>query len=316
MVDCQIDGYPDLVPKDANMGCVIPTLYVGKTFGSFEQAFYEYSIYARKQGFSVRKQRCEKKKTKDHEVYRRDFVCHRSGNGSKKCEVIENNEESGDGFKKRRRKYWSCHCNCKAHMSVWLSKNGDVMFWEVRSFADDHNHKLLDPNEVCHLRAYRHISGHYRRRILTLEKSRVLVPQILRILETEQQVEVGCLPFNVKDIYNFLSSQKLFMRENDAANLVFKCKHLKSLDLEFQYEYQVDDDNCFEYITWCHSNSVRGYQLYGDVVFDTTYKLNAYDMPVGIWVGVNNHGCSVFLGCCLLRDERQMSFEWAFKVLV
>ncbi|XP_043714544.1 protein FAR1-RELATED SEQUENCE 11-like [Telopea speciosissima] len=140
---------------------------------------------------------------------------------------------------------------------------------------------------------------------------------MLRILETEHEVGVGCLPFNVKDVYNFLSSQKSFKRENDAANLVLKCKHLKSLDLEFQYEYQVDDENRLEYITWCHSTSIRGYQLYGDVVvFDTTYKLNAYDMPIGVWVGVNNHGCSVFFGCCLLRDEQQTSFEWAFKVFL
>jgi hypothetical protein len=37
-------------------------------------------------------------------------------------------------------------------------------------------------------------------------------------------------------------------------------------------------------------------------------------MPLGIWVGVDNHGNSIFFGCVLLRDEKIPSFTWALKV--
>ncbi|KAL4575093.1 hypothetical protein LXL04_021934 [Taraxacum kok-saghyz] len=55
-------------------------------------------------------------------------------------------------------------------------------------------------------------------------------------------------------------------------------------------------------------------QNYGDVVvFDTTYKVNSYDMPFGIFVGIDNHGRTILLGCALLRNEKLNTFEWLFK---
>ncbi|KAJ4972049.1 hypothetical protein NE237_005148 [Protea cynaroides] len=54
---------------------------------------------------------------------------------------------------------------------------------------------------------------------------------------------------------------------------------LKEKDNDFQYEYVVDNDNRLKHIAWSHSASLYGYQHYGDVVFDMTYKLNIYKMP-------------------------------------
>lgn len=38
-------------------------------------------------------------------------------------------------------------------------------------------------------------------------------------------------------------------------------------------------------------------------------------MPLGIWVGIDNHGNLKKNGCVLLRDEKIHSFVWALKVL-
>jgi hypothetical protein len=47
------------------------------------------------------------------------------------------------------------------------------------------------------------------------------------------------------------------------------------------------------------------YKYFGDVVtFDTTYRTNLYDMPFGLFVGVNNHFQSIILGGVVLRDEQ------------
>jgi hypothetical protein len=51
------------------------------------------------------------------------------------------------------------------------------------------------------------------------------------------------------------------------------------------------------------------------VVFDTTHRLTAFDMPLGIWVGINNYGMPCFFGCVLLRDETVRSYSWAIKVV-
>ena len=48
------------------------------------------------------------------------------------------------------------------------------------------------------------------------------------------------------------------------------------------------------------------------------FKLNAYDipfgsfvgvMPFGSFVGVNNHGKTIFFGCALLQNEKNLCFS-------
>ncbi|KAI9072176.1 hypothetical protein K1719_045843 [Acacia pycnantha] len=59
------------------------------------------------------------------------------------------------------------------------------------------------------------------------------------------------------------------------------------------------------------------YDIFGDaVVFDTTHRLTAFDMPLGIWVGMNNYGMPCFFGCVLLREENLRSYSWALKAFL
>ncbi|XP_074327363.1 protein FAR1-RELATED SEQUENCE 5-like [Apium graveolens] len=56
------------------------------------------------------------------------------------------------------------------------------------------------------------------------------------------------------------------------------------------------------------------YKEFRDVVtFDTTYLTNKYDMPFAPFVGVNNHGQSILLGCGLISNEDTPTFTWLFK---
>ena len=48
------------------------------------------------------------------------------------------------------------------------------------------------------------------------------------------------------------------------------------------------------------------------VTFDTTYKTNLYDMPFGLFVGVNNHFQSIIFGGVLMSDEKIDTFKWIF----
>ena len=38
------------------------------------------------------------------------------------------------------------------------------------------------------------------------------------------------------------------------------------------------------------------YKKYNDIVFDTTQKVNSYEMTFRIFVGMNSHGKSILLG--------------------
>nr|KAJ0196285.1 hypothetical protein LSAT_V11C700384510 [Lactuca sativa] len=70
----------------------------------------------------------------------------------------------------------------------------------------------------------------------------------------------------------------------------------------------------WKHIFRCHAHCFELYQKYGDVVvFDTIYKVNSYDMPFGIFVGIDNHGRTILFGCALLRNEKLNTCEWLFK---
>jgi hypothetical protein len=112
----------------------------------------------------------------------------------------------------------------------------------------------------------------------------------MRLLELEKGVDAGSLPFMEKDIRNFLQTQSV-NKENDALNVLKLCKGLKELDDAFQYDYTVDENKKLEHIIWAFGDSIRAYEAFGDsirayeafgdvVVFDTTYRINRYDMPL------------------------------------
>jgi hypothetical protein len=68
---------------------------------------------------------------------------------------------------------------------------------------------------------------------------------------------------------------------------------------------------------WTNGKSRMQYNLFGDAItFDTTYRTNQYDMPFGLFVGVNNHFQSIILGGVLLTNEKTETFEWVFKEFV
>ena len=55
----------------------------------------------------------------------------------------------------------------------------------------------------------------------------------------------------------------------------------------------------------------ENYKPFGDlVVFDTTYRINKYDMVCAPVVVMNHHSKNVMLGCGFIMNERIVSFEW------
>ncbi|KAL2931046.1 Protein FAR1-RELATED SEQUENCE 11 [Bienertia sinuspersici] len=103
---------------------------------------------------------------------------------------------------------------------------------------------------------------------------------------------------------------------DDAKNLIEYMKYAKEENEMFQYAYTLDEERRLENLFWCHAQSFEWYQKYGDVVvFDTTYKVNSYDMPCGICVGGDNHGKTILFGCALLRNKTTSTFKWLKKIL-
>ena len=103
--------------------------------------------------------------------------------------------------------------------------------------------------------------------------------------------------------------------KNDVIDLLQFCKVAKEENSIFQYAFTTDEENRLEHIFWSPNHCFDWYQKYGDVVvFYTTYKVNAYDMPFGIFVGVNNHGKKILFDCALLQNETTSVFRWLMNV--
>lgn len=278
--------------------------FIGQRFVSQDAAYEFYCSFAKQCGFSIRRHRTRGKDGVGRGITRRDFTCHRGGYPQMK--------PSDDGKMQRNRK--SSRCGCQAYMRIVKRADFDVPEWRITGFNNIHNHELLKSNEVQLLPIYCTISADDKSRICMFAKAGMSVRQMLRLMELEKGVKLGCLPFTEIDVRNLLQSFKNVDRDNDVIDLLTMCKNKKDKDPNFKYDFKIDANNRLEHISWLYASSIRSYEAFGDaVIFDTTHRLDAYDMLLGIWVGVDNHGLNCFFGCVLLRDENMQSFSWALK---
>ncbi|WOG82522.1 hypothetical protein DCAR_0101687 [Daucus carota subsp. sativus] len=278
--------------------------YIGQRFTTHDAAYDFYSEFAKRNGFSIRRHRTEGKDGVGKGLTRRYFVCHRAGNTPVKA-LTENKPQ-------RNRK--SSRCNCQAYMRISKTTEMGAAEWRVTGFGNNHNHELLEANQVRFLPAYRTISDTDKSRILMFAKTGISVQQMMRLMELEKCVEPGYLPFTEKDVRNLLQSFRKVDPEDESIDLLKMCRNIKDKDPNFQFQYTLDLNNRLENIAWSYASSIRSYEVFGDaIVFDTTRRLTAFDMPLGIWVGMNNYGMPCFFGCVLLREENLRSFSWALK---
>ncbi|CAI9287172.1 unnamed protein product [Lactuca saligna] len=281
--------------------------YIGQRFATHDTAYEFYSEFAKQCGFSIRRHRTEGKDGVGKGLTRRYFVCHRAGNTPVKT-LNENKPQ-------RNRK--SSRCGCQAYMRISKTTELGAPEWRVTGFSNHHNHELLEPNQVRFLPAYRTISDVDKNRILMFAKTGISVQQMMRLLELEKCVEPGYLPFTEKDVRNLIQSFRKVDLEDESIDLLRMCRNIKDKDPNFRFEFKLDANGRLENIAWSYASSVQSYEVFGDaVVFDTTHRLNAFDMPLGIWVGMNNYGMPCFFGCALLREENLKSYSWALKAFL
>ncbi|CAI2190922.1 12387_t:CDS:2, partial [Funneliformis geosporum] len=96
----------------------------------------------------------------------------------------------------------------------------------------------------------------------------------------------------------------------DANDFIKELENIKSQDNKFQYKVRINSEtNKLQQAIWMfHNQRVNYCQFYDDVVFDNTYKTNRFNMPFGIFTGVNNYGQSVCFAGTIMCNESTDSF--------
>jgi hypothetical protein len=92
---------------------------------------------------------------------------------------------------------------------------------------------------------------------------------------------------------------------------------MKKIDPNFVDSCHIDKDGRIRALMWTSGKSRMQYKHFGDAItFYTTYRTNRYDMPFGLFVGVNNYFQSIILGGVLMTNETIEAFEWVFSEFV
>ncbi|XP_073359443.1 protein FAR1-RELATED SEQUENCE 5-like [Aegilops tauschii subsp. strangulata] len=125
------------------------------------------------------------------------------------------------------------------------------------------------------------------------------------------------VPFTKRALRNLCGKISREQAEEDVRKTMEVFHDLCSKDPQFTYRVQADKEGRISNLMWATGNSRLQYNFFGDVItFDTTYRTNLYDMPFGLFVGVNNHFQSIILAGVLVRHETEETFEWVFSEFV
>ncbi|XP_027773532.1 protein FAR1-RELATED SEQUENCE 6-like [Solanum pennellii] len=89
---------------------------------------------------------------------------------------------------------------------------------------------------------------------------------------------------------------------------------MKLTNPNFFYLMDLDDEGCLRNVFWADARSRAAFNSFSDAVaIDTTSLRNKYGIPLISFVGLNNHGQPVLLGCGFLGHDSAEYFIWMLK---
>lgn len=91
---------------------------------------------------------------------------------------------------------------------------------------------------------------------------------------------------SVRTLCAKLSQQNMI---DDIGKTLRLLEAMREKDPAMVVKFQLDEGR-IKSMLWCTGRNRLDYSNFGDVVtFDTTYRTNLYNLPFGMFVGVNNH---------------------------
>lgn len=262
---------------------------IGDTFKNHEEFVSKIKNYARKLGFAIRlgkveylntpkrqktNEFSEQEITTENMVRKRTLLCSRAGHADSEST-------------KRNRK--SQRCDCSFYIRASLDNTNGL--WYIINMNITHNHQMVNEHYRFFMSNERFIPDNVKQRIVLLHRAGVDVPTIRAILKEEFGDQVTWV---YNDVYNFIYQIEgsLEKRELDSEEFLKTLEQFKNDNSEFSYNADINEDTKrLERVIWMFPEQRMNYCRFNDVVvFDNTYKTNRFQMPFGIFTGVNNYG--------------------------
>ncbi|KAJ4801304.1 FAR1-related sequence 1 [Rhynchospora pubera] len=150
--------------------------------------------------------------------------------------------------------------------------------FKVSKFVSEHNHPLEDPESVHKLRSHKLKS---------------------KMLELE-------LPERRKRMHGMLAG--------DAGAALEYLQNLQVENPSLFYAVGCNDEGKAINFFWADAKSCLDYMYFNDVVlYDTTYSLNTYSRPFGLFIGVDNFRQPMIFGAALMYDDSPEGIKWLFQ---
>ncbi|XP_062094322.1 protein FAR1-RELATED SEQUENCE 5-like [Humulus lupulus] len=165
------------------------------------------------------------------------------------------------------------------------------------------------------LRSNRAVPDCMGAQVMSMRRSGIRTCHILNHLAAERGGH-KYVPFLKKDLYNWIGRQRELEEEEetDAEGALGYLECLGLRDPNFFETHTKDGEYRLADLFWADGISRDDYGRFGEIIaFDTTYKKNAYNKPLLLFVDVNHHFRTVVFAVALLYDEKEDTYIWLLE---
>lgn len=250
--------------------------------------------FSKKNGFTVIKKRLIRHD--DGSIKHRGLGCEYGGRYQPKKQIDINNHR--DRKSKRQQCAWNANLNCpKNSRNITLT-----------TFNDSHNHALF-PDTEKYSSKYRRISDDVLEEIQFLTQHGNLPITTQRKLLKAKFPNLSILD---RDLANAIQKFKVKVDViNDASQLLKTLLQRRSDDPGWFVEFQLDQENRLTRLFWMSPIQIALWMEYYDVILnDNTAKTNRYQMPLSLFLVVDNNTRSRLVAQALISDETTESYKW------
>ena len=254
--------------------------------------------YGKKYGFTTIKKRLMRHE--DGSIKHRSFGCEFSDRYRPQKQIDINNHR--DRKSKRQQCLWNVNFNCPTNSRTIT----------LTSFNDSHNYALFPADTEKYSSKYRYIPDNVLEEVQFLTKHGNLPITIQRKLLRAKFLTLSVLDC---DLTNAIQRYKVKSDiTHDASHLLKELFQRKSNDPGWFVKFQLDQENRLTRLFWMSPMQITLWLEYYNVILnDNTAKTNRYNMPLSLFIAVDNNTRLHIIAQALVSDETTESYKWILE---